>query len=49
MAATVTAGPAYDVSSVVMGKNGGAQSASNVVIPFNGLATCDPDDVTVVT
>ena len=48
-AAAIMAGPAYDVSSVVMGKNGGAQSASNVVIPFNGLATCDPDDVTVVT
>lgn len=48
-AAAVTAGPAYDVSSVVMGKNGGAQSAANVAIPFNGLATCDPDDVTVVT
>ena len=45
----MTAGPAYDVSSVVMGKNGGAQSASNVAIAFNGLATCDPDDVTVVT
>ena len=48
-AAAIMAGPAYDVSSVVMGKNGGAQSASNVAIPFNGLATCDPDDVTVVT
>ena len=48
-AAAIMAGPAYDVSSVIMGKNGGAQSASNVVIPFNGLATCDPDDVTVVT
>ena len=48
-AAAIMAGPAYDVSSVVMGKNGGAQSAANVVIPFNGLATCDPDDVTVVT
>lgn len=47
-AAAVTAGPAYDVSSVVMGKNGGAQSAANVTIAFNGLATCDPDDVVVI-
>ena len=48
-AAAITAGPAYDVSSVTIGTVGGSQSASNLVIPFNGLATCDIDDITVVT
>lgn len=48
-AAAITAGPAYDVSGVTIGPVGGAQSASNLVIPFNGLATCDVDDITVVT
>lgn len=48
-AAAITAGPAYDVSSVTIGTVGGSQSASNLVIPFNGLATCDTDDITVVT
>ena len=48
-AAAITAGPAYDVSGVTIGPVGGAQSASNLVIPFNGLATCDTDDITVVT
>ena len=48
-AAAITAGPAYDVSSVTIGTVGGAQSAANLVIPFNGLATCDVDDITVVT
>lgn len=48
-AAAITAGPAYDVSSVTIGKVGQSQSASNLVIPFNGLATCDTDDISVVT
>lgn len=48
-AAAITAGPAYDVSSVTIGKAGDPQSASNYVIPFNGLAQCDIDDVSVVT
>lgn len=48
-AAAITAGPTYDVSSVTIGTVGGAQSASNLAIPFNGLATCDTDDITVVT
>lgn len=48
-AAAITAGPAYDVSSVTIGTVGGAQSTANIVIPFNGLATCDIDDITVVT
>lgn len=48
-AAAITDGPAYDVSSVTIGTVGGAQSASNVVIPFNGLAICDVDGITVVT
>lgn len=47
-AAAVTAGSAYDVSSVTIGKVGQSQSASNLVIPFNGLATCDVDDISVV-
>lgn len=48
-AAAITAGPAYDVSSVTIGKAGDPQSASNYVISFNGLAQCDVDDVSVVT
>lgn len=48
-AAAITAGPAYDVSGVTIGTVGGSQSTSNLVIPFNGLATCDIDDITVVT
>lgn len=48
-AAAITAGPAYDVSGVTIGTVGGAQSAANLVIPFNGLATCNTDDITVVT
>ena len=47
-AAAITAGPAYDVSSVTIGEVGDPQSASNLVIPFNGLALCDVDDITVV-
>lgn len=48
-AAAITAGPAYDVSSVTIGKAGQPQSASNYVIPFNGLAQCDVSDVSIVT
>lgn len=48
-AAAITAGPAYDVSSVTIGKVGDPQSAVNLGIPFNGLAACDIDDITVVT
>ena len=36
------------VVATAIGVVGGAQGASNLVIPFNGLATCDIDDITVV-
>ena len=48
-AAAITAGPAYDVSSVTIGKVGDPQSANNYTIAFNGLAQCDVDDVSIVT
>ena len=49
MAATVTAGPAYDVNSITVGEVGDPQAATNLAIAFNAVAHCDVSDITVTT
>lgn len=46
--AIVSAGDTFDISSVEIGPRGGTLSPSNLAIPFNGLATCDIDDIEVI-
>lgn len=41
-------GNTYDISAIIMGKNGGGQSGADIVIAFNEVATCDPNGVTFV-
>lgn len=46
--AAVSVADTFDVSSVTIGAVGGQKAPQNFVIPFNGLAVCDPDDVEVI-
>lgn len=47
--AAVSVGNTFDISSVKIGdKAAGTEASENLVIPFNGLAVCDVDDIEVI-
>ena len=48
MVAVVSVANTYDISQVLIGEVGSELRAQNLVIPFNGLATCDVDDIEVI-